>query len=111
MREGAKTNAARALRRNMTDAEHHLWRYLRRRQLLGHRFRRQHPLGPYVADFICIEKRLVIEVDGSQHLESPDDARRDGWMRRQGFITLRCWNHDVLERTEVVLEMILRALE
>ena len=110
MREGAKINLARALRRNMTEAEHHLWRHLCRRQLLGQRFRRQHPLGPYIVDFVCIEKRLVIEVDGSQHLESPDDARREMWMRGQGFTTLRCWNHDVLLRTDLVLEMILRAL-
>lgn len=110
MREGAKTTIARALRRNMTEAEHHLWRHLRHRQLLGHRFRRQHPLGPYIADFVCIEKWLVIEVDGSQHLESPDDAWREAWMGGQGFTTLRCWNHDVLQRTDLVLEMILRAL-
>ena len=111
MREGAKIRYARQLRRDMTEAEHWLWARLRHRQLAGFRFRRQHPLGAYIADFACIERRLVVEVDGSQHLDSATDVQRDDWLRQHGFIVVRCWNHDVLERTDQVLARILQALE
>jgi very-short-patch-repair endonuclease len=94
----------------MTPAEHHLWARLRQRRLGGCRFRRQHPLGPYIVDFACLEKHLVVEVDGSGHLDSVADVRRDDWLRQHGFMVVRCWNHDVLDRTELVLEVILGAL-
>jgi very-short-patch-repair endonuclease len=110
MRQGAKTQFARQLRGNMTDAERRLWLHLCRRQLDGSRFRRQHPMGPYVADFACLERRLVVEIDGGQHDEGKSDARRNEWFRAQGFSTLRFWNNDVLSRTEDVLEEILKAL-
>jgi very-short-patch-repair endonuclease len=110
MRDSAKTSFARQLRREMTPAERYLWARLRRRQLANCRFRRQHPLGPYIVDFACIERMLVIEIDGSQHGESGSDSRRDAWVRQQGFTVLRCWNHDVFDRTAPVLETILQAL-
>jgi very-short-patch-repair endonuclease len=110
MREGTKIHFARQLRREMTTAERYLWTRLRRRQLSGCRFRRQHPLGPYIADFVCIEKMLVIEIDGSQHGEPGADVRRDAWLRHQGFKVIRCWNHDVLDRTDQVLASIAEAL-
>jgi very-short-patch-repair endonuclease len=110
MREREKTSAARQLRRAMTPAEQRLWFYLRRRQLGGCRFRRQHPIGSFVVDFACIERCCVVEVDGSQHLDSERDQAREAWLRRQGFRVLRYWNHDVLERTEQVLAAILEAL-
>jgi len=110
MRQGAKTRFARHLRGNMTDAERRLWLHLCGRQLDGCRFRRQHPMGPYVADFACLERRLIVEVDGGQHDDGPSDASRNEWFRTQGFSVLRFWNNDVLNRTEDVLEEILKAL-
>jgi very-short-patch-repair endonuclease len=110
MRDHAKTIFARHLRRDMTPAERYLWARLRHRQLGGCRFRRQHPLGPYIVDFICLERQLIVEVDGSGHLDSTTDAWRDDWFRQRGFTVLRYWNHDVLDRTESVLAAILEAL-
>ena len=111
MRAAACTSFARDLRQRMTDAENRLWFHLRRRALHGHRFRRQHCIGPYVADFACVEAGLVVELDGSQHLASRTDAQRDACIRRQGFRVLRFWNCEVLLRIDDVLEAILRALE
>lgn len=96
---------ARDLRQRMTDAERLLWSRLRRR-FLGIKFRRQYPLGPFIADFACPAKRLVIEVDGGQHLESSADEGRDRWMRENGYQVLRFWNHDVLTNVDGVLERI-----
>jgi very-short-patch-repair endonuclease len=102
----------RELRINMTDAERHLWRYLRRRQLANARFRRQYPIDQYIADFVCLEKRLVIELDGGQHAEnSAYDRKRDAYLGAQGFRILRFWNDEVLRESEGVLERILLALE
>ena len=65
--------------------------------MLGHKFRRQQPLGPFIVDFVCLERKLVIEVDGGQHADQQqDDARRTGWLEDQGFVVLRFWNHEVL---------------
>ncbi len=100
----------RALRGAMTDAERLLWRHLRGRQLAGRRFRRQHPFLDYVLDFVCLEARLVVELDGGQHLQSADDAVRDARLRAAGFAVLRFWNHQVLGETEAVLGEIHRAL-
>jgi primosomal protein N' (replication factor Y) len=110
MRKNANTKFARHLRKTLTDAETRLWFHLRRRQLAGFRFRRQHPIGSYVADFVCIEARLVIELDGSQHLDSIPDARRDNRIRAEGFHILRVWNDDAVMRTDEVLELILASL-
>ena len=102
---------SRELRRGQTEAEAFLWRYLRRRQLNGFRFRRQHPIGPYIADFACIQARLVVELDGSQHLEAPDrDRRRDRFLEEQGYRTLHFTNDKVFEDVETVLEVIVEAL-
>ena len=110
MREGQKRDFARQLRRNMSDAEQKLWQYLRGRQLAGCRFRRQHPVGPYIADFACLERHLLIEVDGGQHNGSQSDAHREAFLREKGFVVVRFWNNDVLEHLEGVCDVILRYL-
>ena len=98
---------ARALRNASTDAETLLWYYLRDRRMLGLKFRRQHPIGKYFADFACVEVGLVIELDGSQHMEhAAYDAARDEDMRKLGFRTLRFRDNDVLKQTDAVLEQI-----
>ncbi|MCY4530290.1 MAG: endonuclease domain-containing protein [Chloroflexi bacterium] len=103
---------ARALRKNATEAELILWHHIRRRQLSGHRFRRQHPIGPYIVDFYCYEKQLIVEVDGGQHSTQREyDEQRTLWLKQNGFRVLRFWNHDVMNRCEVVLEAIHEALE
>src|SRR2546429_39003 len=102
---------ARALRKDPTDAERHLWNYLRARRLNGFKFRRQRPFGPYVCDFMCLEVSVVIELDGSQHAEQIGyDEKRDAFFRSYGFRVLRFWNTDVLSKTEIVLETIFEAL-
>lgn len=90
----------------MTDAEKMLWRELRMRQFDAHKFRRQFPLGPYIVDFVCLDARLIIEVDGGQHQESPEDRRRDAWLSAQGFRVLRFWNNDVMNDLYAVSERI-----
>ncbi|MBN8531411.1 MAG: DUF559 domain-containing protein [Alphaproteobacteria bacterium] len=103
---------AQALRGNPTDAEKHLWRHLRQRQLADCKFRRQHPVGKYIADFACVERQLIIELDGGQHAESAErDAVRTAWLESQGYKVLRFWNHDVLQNTEGVLQGILEHLQ
>ena len=95
----------------MTNAEVRLWQRLRGEQLEGYRFRRQVPLGPYVADFACLKARLVIEVDGGQHGEEVErDERRTAWLGGRDFRVLRFWNIDVLQQTDGVLESIRAAL-
>jgi len=103
------TPAARKLRRTMTDAERHLWRHLRL-HTLGFHFRRQVPVGTFVVDFACLRRKLIIEVDGGQHLQSQEDEIRDHWLREQGYRILRFWNHEVLANVEGVLDTILREL-
>jgi very-short-patch-repair endonuclease len=103
---------ARALRRNMTDAERLLWSRLRMGQL-GFRFRLQHPIAPYVIDLYCIERRLAIELDGGQHNESAgiaSDRHRSARLRTQGIQTLRFWDNDVLNNIDGVLQIILESL-
>ncbi|MBX3499237.1 MAG: endonuclease domain-containing protein [Alphaproteobacteria bacterium] len=103
---------ARSLRRELTEAERALWRRLRRRQFLDARFRRQVPIGPYIADFACLKSRLIIELDGSQHVEAASyDTRRDAFLGREGFTVLRFWNGDVLARPDSVMEAIFVALD
>ena len=101
---------ARRLRKVPTDAEIRLWYYLRRKQLEGFRFRRQHPMGRYVVDFFCAEANLIVEVDGGQHAESEHDAVRTEWLQECGCRVIRFWNNDVLTNTEGVLLAILEAL-
>ena len=97
---------ARAMRNEPTPAERALWRELRNGQLDGLKFRRQVPLGRYIADFACMYPRLIVEADGGQHAESEDDARRDEWLTAQGFRVLRFWNVEVQNETEGVLTAI-----
>ncbi|MCI0429784.1 MAG: DUF559 domain-containing protein, partial [Rhodospirillales bacterium] len=95
----------------MTDAERKLWSLLRHKQLEGFRFRRQVPLGRYVADFACMSARLVIELDGGQHAERTEhDERRTAWMASIGYRVLRFWNGEVFTNSESVLETIRLAL-
>lgn len=101
---------ARELRDNLTDAERKLWTKIRRKQLEGYRFRRQHPIGPFIVDFVCLEAKLVIEVDGGQHAD-PEEARRDvgrtQWLRNEGYRVLRFWNNELLQNSAGVLQTIL----
>ncbi len=97
---------AKNLRQNMTDAERRLWRELRAQRFSGWKFRRQEPLGAYIADFICHDARLVIEIDGGQHAESQRDLARDAWFGEQGYRVLRFWNNEVLAQPDAVLEQI-----
>ena len=109
--EGASVQFARDLRKNMTDAERKLWLALRGRQFENYKFRRQVPVGKYIADFMCFEHRLIVEVDGSQHDESIRDAVRDLWLESQGFRVLRLWNREVLLNLDGALLSILAALK
>ena len=102
----------RALRSQMTDAEKLLWQHLRGRRFQGFKFRRQRPLGPYILDFVCLEARLVIELDGGQHAEAQAyDQRRTMLIEQQGLQVIRFWNHDVLNQTPAVLEQIWQTLQ
>jgi very-short-patch-repair endonuclease len=96
---------AKNLRKRSTDAERHLWKHLRTKQIEGLKFRRQEPIGSYIVDFVCFDKRVIIEADGGQH-SVETDANRDAWLSSQGFKVLRFWNHDVLMNIEGVLEVI-----
>jgi very-short-patch-repair endonuclease len=99
------------LRRSMTRAERVLWGFLRDGQLHGWQFRRQHLFGNYILDFVCIEARLVIEVDGGQHAEQSEaDAMRTIFLNEAGFQVIRFWNNQVLGETEAVLDRVLLAL-
>jgi very-short-patch-repair endonuclease len=104
------TSVARKLRSNSTEAEKCLWQALRS-QGLGVKFRRQAVIGPYVVDFVCFEKKLVVEVDGGQHCQNQSDSIRDEWLSSQGFGTLRFWNNDVLENLDGVTQKIKERLE
>ena len=99
-----------SLRRQPTDAERLLWRRLRGEQL-GVKFRRQHPYLDYVLDFVCLEQKLAIEVDGSHHAGSSSDQRRDCDLQAGGFRVLRFWNNEVLAQTDAVLKKIISALD
>lgn len=101
---------ARELRRRRTDAEQKLWQRLRAGQVPGHEFRRQHPIGPCIADFVCLDRRLVVEADGSQHGDEVD-ASRDAFLRANGFRVLRFWDNDILLDTDVVMNAIWNALQ
>jgi very-short-patch-repair endonuclease len=107
----ARTNRARSLRKADNDAERVLWSIIQNRQLNNAKFTRQLPVGPYFADFACREEGLVIELDGSQHLESDYDRRRDQFMVEEGWSVLRFWNIDALIERDAVIDTILAALE
>ena len=104
------TSRSRGLRTNSTDAERKLWGALRGRQLNGFKFRKQVEIDGYVVDFLCAEKRLIIEVDGGQH--TPErDAARTAYLESQGFRIVRFWNNGVLENLDGVWSMIEKALD
>lgn len=105
------TKIAKDLRRRLTNAERLLWTHLRNKQLAGCKFRRQQAIGHYIVDFVCFEKKLVIEVDGGQHaVEKQKDQIRDSWLETQGFRVLRFWNNEVLKNIEGVTDAIRREL-
>ncbi len=95
------------MRREPTDAELALWKLLRDRRFATLKFRRQVPLGPYIVDFVCFERRVIVEADGSQHAGSDRDAIRDRWLKGQGFAVVRFWNADSLLRPRIVTETLL----
>ena len=102
---------AKTLRSNMTDAERKIWSGLRGHRLQGYKFKRQQPIDAYIADFVCFGARLIVEVDGGQHLENARDEKRDAWFQANGFRVLRFWNNQVLQETEAVLETIYQAVK
>ena len=101
---------AKALRRALTEQEKKLWGALRDRRLGGFKFRKQQPIGPFIADFVCQEQRLIVEVDGSQHAESESDTKRDAFLKDRSYRVLRFWNNDVTGNLSGVLTAILAAL-
>jgi very-short-patch-repair endonuclease len=105
-------DTARKLRRDQTEAEQRLWSRLRRHQMKGFQFRRQHPIGPFFADLVCLETKLIIEVDGSQHADQTvrDDSRSE-FLRDAGYTVLRFWNYEVIGEIDQVVQRIADALE
>jgi len=110
MRKNQRQSAfARELRRKQTDAEKALWIKLRDRQIDGLKFRRQQPIGPYIVDFVCFDRKLIIEIDGGHHSEDKllmKDNDRSKWLTEQNYQVLRFWNNEVLTNQEGVLERI-----
>ncbi|MDE2085542.1 MAG: endonuclease domain-containing protein [Xanthomonadaceae bacterium] len=105
------TSPARGLRTASTDAESLLWKHIRARRLCGAKFRRQFPIAGYIVDFVCLEAKLIVEVDGSQHADNAaHDALRTGTLRALGYRVMRFWNNDALQDTEAVLIEIASAL-
>ena len=98
-------------RKTQTDAEKLLWFQIRNRQFNGYKFRRQFPVGKYILDFYCDEKKLAVEVDGGQHNQSNSDRERDQYIKDFGIKTLRFWDNDILQNVDSVLENILQVLE
>jgi very-short-patch-repair endonuclease len=105
------TRLARSLRHRSTRAESVVWLALRDRRLGGFKFARQHPIGPYVVDFVCRERRLIVEVDGGQHADNAADQAREGYLASLGYSVVRFWNGDVLQNMEGVLAVLKSALE
>jgi len=102
------TAAAKELRKKSTDAERLLWRHLKTKQLAGLKFRRQEQIGRFIADFVCYEKKLVIEADGGQHtVEKEKDDERTQWLNSQGFTVLRFWNNEILTNIDGVMEVVM----
>ena len=108
---GRLKQLARSLRKNQTDAERKLWHRLRARELCGYKFRRQYPIAPYIVDFVCIEKTLVVEIDGGQHGTMTEiDNTRTEFLNARGYRVLRFWNNEVLRQLDAVLAKILDSL-
>jgi very-short-patch-repair endonuclease len=98
------------MRHEPTDAEHRLWTILRAGRLAGHKFRRQHPIGSFIVDFVCLRGKLVVEADGGHHATTAD-MRRDALLAARGFRVLRVWNNDIFNNEESVMESIVRMLD
>ena len=108
--DGARERA-RTLRQNMTEAERRVWQILRSHQIEGYKFRRQVPIGRYIADFVCHETRLIVEIDGGQHdRSSSGEAERSGFLHKEGYRVLRFWNNEVLANLGGVHETIVGEL-
>ncbi|MEO5809519.1 MAG: endonuclease domain-containing protein [Sphingomicrobium sp.] len=101
---------AKRLRRDLTDAERKLWQVLRSRQFEGAKFRRQQPIGPFIADFVCQAHRLIVEADGGQHAGSESDRSRTAFLEAAGYRVIRFWNHDILQNLDGVAQLIVTAL-
>ncbi len=98
---------ARILRSHQTEAEQRLRYHLRAHRFMGLKFKRQKPIGCYIVDFVCVERRLIIEIDGGQHAEQAEyDQHRDTWLRSQGYTVLRFWNNEIMQQLGAVLEQI-----
>ncbi len=110
-RKPGVTERARTLRQADNEAEAAMWNVLKAKRLGGHKFVRQFPIGPYYADFVCRSKRLVVEIDGSQHVDSTYDRSRDKYMSDSGYSVLRFWSVDVLKKSSAVGDTIIIALE
>ncbi len=111
LRSGMANTLPRKLRHNSTEAEKIIWRALRSRQLDGHKFRRQHPIGKFVADFCCAEAMLIVEIDGGQHAADEErDAARTAYLGSKGYRVVRFWNNEVLENLEGVLTVLRQEL-
>lgn len=103
---------ARYLRTNMTDTERFVWQRIRRRQMGGFKFRRQHPLGPFIVDFVCLERKLVLELDGGQHAEQVEyDMQRTAWLAERGYRVFRVWNFEAYEDWDALAERIFELLK
>ena len=112
MRKGTLSLRAKRLRKDSTDVERLLWWQLRAHRLAGWKFRRQQPIGPYIVDFVCFEKQIIIELDGGQHSQRMKyDSMRSAWLAGQGFRVLRFWNHEVLQDPQTVVEVIAKECE
>ena len=107
MSEAKILTNAKTLRSHQTEAEQRLWYHLRAHRFMDIKFKRQKPIGCYIVDFVCVERRLIVEVDGGQHAEQLIyDQQRDAWLRVQGYTVLRFWNNEVMQQLEGVLEKI-----
>jgi adenine-specific DNA-methyltransferase len=103
---------AKRLRTNQTDAESVFWYNVRARRLAGFKFRRQYPVGSFIADFVCLEAKLIVELDGDQHAVRRDyDRSRDAFLKSKGFHVMRVWNSDLLTNRDGVMDAVLRQLE
>jgi very-short-patch-repair endonuclease len=103
------TDLAKGLRKRSTDVERLLWSYLRAGRFEGLKFRRQHPIGQYIVDFVCLERKLIIELDGGQHAlpdEIMKDRQRDIWLEKERYTIMRFWDNEVLMNTNGILETI-----
>ena len=104
-------NFAKTLRANQTDAELKMWQELRAGRLVHYKFKRQVPIGAFIVDFVCFEQKLIVEIDGSQHLDNPKDVARDALLCALGFGVLRFWNNEIFNNLEGVLVVILKQLQ